>query len=153
MSKEEEGPWAGDLAPHFKDCSGNDYVGLDMLDLETWPACCGASTSSSPNPMIYGELIENLPAAELQDLMKGLEESLTYVDHLLRRTSSVKPADHRHPVVPIRDQTALPATPLRHKQTASKGKGDPLKSRGLLRRPNRLLHTAPMPKRATASFR
>ena len=36
---------------------------------------------------------KNLPAAELQDLMKGLEESLTYVDHLLRRTSSVKPAE------------------------------------------------------------
>jgi hypothetical protein len=23
-----------DLAPHFKDCCGNDYVGLDMVDIE-----------------------------------------------------------------------------------------------------------------------
>ena len=39
----------------------------------------------------------DIPATELRDLMKGLEESLTYVDYLLRRTSSVKPAEPSSP--------------------------------------------------------
>ena len=97
MSKEEEGPWAGDLAPHFKDCCGNDYVGLDMVDVENLAGVLWRLDELITHPMIYGELIENLPAAELRDLMKGLEESLTYVDHLLRRTSSVKPAEPSSP--------------------------------------------------------
>ena len=64
-----------------------------MVDVENLAGVLWRLDELITHPMIYGELIENLPAAELRDLMKGLEESLTYVDHLLRQTSSVKPAE------------------------------------------------------------
>jgi hypothetical protein len=86
-----------DPAPHFKDPWGNDYVGLDMVDVENLAAVLWRLDDLINHPMVHGELVENVPAPELRDLTKGLEETLTYVDHLLGRTSSVKPADPSSP--------------------------------------------------------
>jgi hypothetical protein len=87
----------GTPAPHFKDSFGNDYVGLDIVDVENLAGILWRLDELVNHSLLYGELAENLSAADLRDLTKGLEESLGFVDYLLGRTSSIKPADPASP--------------------------------------------------------
>jgi len=67
----------------FKDSAGNDYVGMDAVDVEALEELLGSVLDVFSSPAVLQELTSCLPTARIDHLMDDLANRLSFVRHLV----------------------------------------------------------------------
>jgi hypothetical protein len=67
----------------FKDSCGNDYVGVELVDVETLEELLGSALDLIDSPPVYEELTEHVSRTRVEHLVGDLANRLSFVRHLV----------------------------------------------------------------------